>query len=74
MFVCICRAVTEEEVHEHCSQGARTIDAISDRCGAGEGCGTCLDRLSEILSEKAPAAPAPISPAPVAVSAVSPAA
>ncbi|MEP9392246.1 MULTISPECIES: (2Fe-2S)-binding protein [Gordonia] len=52
MFVCICRAVTEDEVHEHCSQGARTVDAISDRCGAGEGCGTCLERLSEILSER----------------------
>ncbi|MGC4934133.1 (2Fe-2S)-binding protein [Gordonia sp. DT30] len=52
MFVCICRGVTEHEVHEHCADGARTVDAIGDRCGAGEGCGTCLERLQEILSEK----------------------
>ncbi|QTI71168.1 (2Fe-2S)-binding protein [Gordonia sp. L191] len=52
MFVCICRAVTEDEVHEHCTAGARTVDAISDRCGAGEGCGTCLERLAQIVSER----------------------
>ncbi|GAC83782.1 hypothetical protein GP2_015_00240 [Gordonia paraffinivorans NBRC 108238] len=53
MFVCICRAVTEDEVHEHCNNGAYTIDDIADRCGAGEGCGTCLERLDDILSERA---------------------
>ena len=52
MFVCICRAVTEDEVHEHCSTGAMTVDAISDRCGAGEGCGPCLERLQQIVSER----------------------
>lgn len=50
MFVCICRAVTEEEVQEHMTNGCRSIDAIGDRCGAGEGCGTCLDRLTEIVA------------------------
>lgn len=52
MFVCICRAVTEDEVHDYCSAGARTVDAISERCGAGEGCGTCLDRLHQIVTER----------------------
>lgn len=52
MFVCICRAVTEDEVHEFCTEGARTVDAISDRCGAGEGCGTCLERLHSIVNER----------------------
>ncbi|EOM76656.1 (2Fe-2S)-binding protein [Rhodococcus rhodnii] len=52
MFVCICRAVTESEVHEHICQGADTADAIGERCGAGWGCGTCLDRLQELLLER----------------------
>ncbi|MDL9945906.1 (2Fe-2S)-binding protein [Gordonia sp. ABSL11-1] len=52
MFVCICRAVTEDEVHEHCSAGALSVDAVSERCGAGEGCGTCLERLQAIISER----------------------
>lgn len=50
MFVCICRAVTEDEVQDHLANGCRSTDAISDRCGAGEGCGTCMDRLQEMLS------------------------
>lgn len=52
MFVCICRAVTEDEVHEHCSSGAMSVDAIGERCGAGEGCGTCLERLQQIVNER----------------------
>ncbi len=37
MFVCICKAVTEDEVHEHCAAGADSADAIGERCGAGWG-------------------------------------
>lgn len=54
MFVCICKAVTEDEVHEHCAAGADSADAIGERCGAGwGGCGTCVDRLKEILERSA---------------------
>lgn len=53
MFVCICKAVTEEEVHEHVDCGARDVDAIGERCGAGLGCGTCVNRLEEILCSRA---------------------
>ncbi|MDV7243026.1 MULTISPECIES: bacterioferritin-associated ferredoxin [Rhodococcus] len=49
MFVCICKAVTETEVHEHVHDGADSADAIGERCGAGWGCGTCVNRLEEIL-------------------------
>ncbi|MDL9937173.1 (2Fe-2S)-binding protein [Gordonia sp. ABSL1-1] len=49
MFACICRGVTEEEVHEHFDNGCRTLDDVGDRCGAGEGCGTCIERITEIL-------------------------
>ncbi|MGV9858131.1 (2Fe-2S)-binding protein [Gordonia sp. NPDC003425] len=52
MFVCICRAVTVDEVHEHCDAGARTPDAVSERCGAGEGCGTCVERLAQIVTTR----------------------
>ncbi|GAA1481753.1 (2Fe-2S)-binding protein [Gordonia sinesedis] len=52
MFVCICRAVTEDEVDEHVAAGACTTDAIGERCGAGQGCGSCLERLQAILNER----------------------
>ncbi|NMO01029.1 (2Fe-2S)-binding protein [Gordonia sp. TBRC 11910] len=53
MFVCICRGVTEEEVNSYLDDGADSVDAIGDRCGAGEGCGTCLDRLDEMVCARA---------------------
>ncbi|MEV0947117.1 (2Fe-2S)-binding protein [Rhodococcus sp. NPDC049939] len=53
MFVCICKAVTEEEVQEYLDAGADTPDAIGEQCGAGWGCGTCVNRLDELLCEHA---------------------
>ena len=52
MFVCSCNAVTESEVHKHLDNGADSADAIGERCGAGWGCGTCVDRLNEILCSR----------------------
>ncbi|SDE50107.1 (2Fe-2S)-binding protein [Pseudonocardia oroxyli] len=50
MYVCICYAVTDVELRDHIGQGARTVDEIGDACGAGTGCGTCLDRLDVLLA------------------------
>ncbi|SIR80186.1 (2Fe-2S)-binding protein [Williamsia sterculiae] len=49
MFVCICKAVTESEVQQHCTEGARCADDIGERCGAGWGCGSCVERINAIL-------------------------
>ena len=52
MFVCICARVRECEVRSVISLGARSEDAVGDACGAGTHCGTCLDRIEEILVEE----------------------
>ena len=49
MFVCICARVRESEIREVVHAGAKTEDSVGDACGAGTGCGTCLDRIAEIL-------------------------
>ncbi|QSB06563.1 (2Fe-2S)-binding protein [Natronoglycomyces albus] len=49
MYACICHGVREHEVQECISAGATDEDAIGDACGAGTGCGTCLDRLTEMI-------------------------
>jgi len=54
MYVCICHAVTECEVRSHIVMGARTEDEIGLRCQAGTGCGSCLDRICDLLEEAAP--------------------
>ncbi len=49
MFACICFGVTENEVKAEIALGARTEEEIGERCGAGTGCGTCLDRVRTLL-------------------------
>ncbi|MGH3343877.1 MAG: (2Fe-2S)-binding protein [Carbonactinosporaceae bacterium] len=55
MYVCICHGVTEREVRREIAAGARSAEDIGDRCGAGTGCGSCVDRVCALLSESAPA-------------------
>ena len=51
MFVCICHAVSDREILEHIQLGAHTEDEIGRRCGAGTGCGSCQDRISDHIDE-----------------------
>ncbi len=52
MFVCICSRVRECEVRSVVRLGAHSEDAVGAACGAGTGCGTCLDRIEQILDEE----------------------
>jgi bacterioferritin-associated ferredoxin len=49
VYVCICARVRESEIREAVRGGAASEDSVGDACGAGTGCGTCLDRIAEIL-------------------------
>jgi bacterioferritin-associated ferredoxin len=50
--VCSCARVRECEVRSVIRLGARNEDAVGDACGAGTGCGTCLDRIEQMLDEE----------------------
>ncbi len=52
MFACICARVRECEVRSAIRLGAHSEDAVGDACGAGTHCGTCLDRIEELLDEE----------------------
>jgi bacterioferritin-associated ferredoxin len=49
VYVCICHAVTEGELARVIAEGARTEQAVGSACGAGTGCGSCLDRICDRL-------------------------
>jgi bacterioferritin-associated ferredoxin len=55
MYVCICQRVREGEVRDLIRCGLRTEESIGEACGAGTGCGTCLDRICELIDESSPA-------------------
>jgi bacterioferritin-associated ferredoxin len=50
MYACICRAVTDEDVHAEACRGARTVRELAARSGAGTDCGSCVKRLTCLLA------------------------
>ena len=55
VFVCSCRAVTDRTIRAAIASGARTVEDVGDRCGAGTSCGGCWPVLRELLDEQVPA-------------------
>jgi bacterioferritin-associated ferredoxin len=49
MFVCICAAVPDAEIRSCVARGASTVEEVGDACGAGTGCGNCLERICDRL-------------------------
>jgi bacterioferritin-associated ferredoxin len=52
MYVCICARVRECELRTAIRHGARSEDAVGDACGAGTGCGSCVDRIRDLIGEE----------------------
>ena len=52
MYVCICNRVRECDVRDAIRCGARSEDSVGDACGAGTGCGSCLDRIRDLIDEE----------------------
>jgi bacterioferritin-associated ferredoxin len=54
LYVCICSRVRECEIRSVVRDGAQTEDAVGRACAAGTACGTCLDRICEIIDQETP--------------------
>jgi len=57
MYVCICARVRERELRAAIRAGADTEESVGDACGAGTGCGSCLDRVCDLIDEERAAHP-----------------
>jgi len=55
MYVCICAAVSDKEIHELVNAGETSASAVMEKTGAGMGCGTC--RASVIAMVEGETAP-----------------
>ena len=53
MYVCVCARVRECEVRTVIRNGAPCLDSVGEACGAGTSCGTCHDRIHDLLDEEA---------------------
>jgi bacterioferritin-associated ferredoxin len=52
MIVCLCHPTSDRELEAIIDDGARTVEEISRRCGAGTGCGACVGELRERLEAR----------------------
>lgn len=52
MFVCVCHAVTDREIHEAVDNGVEHVDQLEELCGAGTGCGTCKTTAQELIDAR----------------------
>lgn len=51
MYVCICKGVTHRMVRRTIEQGARTVEEVGMRCGAGTSCGSCKPKIVRMLAD-----------------------
>jgi bacterioferritin-associated ferredoxin len=52
MYVCICRAVTEREVKSTIEAGAKTVQAVTQACCAGDDCGACHATIEDMIDAR----------------------
>lgn len=59
MYVCICRAVTEEAVNAAIDAGADTVEAVTATCCAGDDCGSCHQVIEDMIEARTGERPLP---------------
>lgn len=59
MYVCVCNAVTERQIHHAAGQGARTLRDLRHSLGVTAECGRCARCAHECLRSAVPATPRP---------------
>lgn len=52
MYVCVCNAITETELHGAIADGHTTHEALQDELGVSTCCGTCRETVEEVLARR----------------------
>ena len=51
MYICICKQVTESEIHEAVDQGACSLKDIRTELGVGTECGECKHHARQCIRQ-----------------------
>jgi bacterioferritin-associated ferredoxin len=73
VFACICRAVTCDQVTAAIDDGAATLKAVAKATRACTSCGTCRERIVNMLTERKPPCAFEAMPAGMSVAEMAPA-
>lgn len=52
MYICVCKAVTDNQIIQAIDHGANTRKQVMKCTGAGGVCGKCASSLKDLLSER----------------------
>jgi bacterioferritin-associated ferredoxin len=51
MYICICQAVTEQQIRDAVREGVATVGELGARLGVSAGCGCCRPLAKEVLEQ-----------------------
>jgi bacterioferritin-associated ferredoxin len=51
MYVCVCRAVTDKDIHKAMAEGATTVRELKEKLRVTESCGSCLETVRHIVKQ-----------------------
>jgi bacterioferritin-associated ferredoxin len=51
MYVCICKAVTDQQIRQAIRAGVTDLDGLQQELGVASGCGSCADAASALINE-----------------------
>lgn len=64
MYVCVCNGVSQQQLRDSFNEGAKSVEDLQMKTGAGTCCGTCVAMLGDLVKEWGPSVP--YEPEPVA--------
>jgi bacterioferritin-associated ferredoxin len=51
MYICLCNAITDRQIAQAASMGARSPSDLAQHLGVGLCCGRCVPSATAVLSE-----------------------
>lgn len=51
MYICVCNAVTEQDIRDEMDNGAKSLKKIQKNLCVGANCGRCLDNAKQCIQE-----------------------
>ena len=52
MYVCLCQAVTDADIHAAADAGASEVQDLMENLGVGANCGACLETAQAIMDAR----------------------
>lgn len=51
MIVCVCRRISEQQIHQAAAEGAVSLECLQFELGVSTQCGQCADCATRVLRE-----------------------